>query len=231
MSDPSVANATVGTPEATTPVAVPSAIDGKPATATHFSLTPGSKGSATPIAPITIPENVEWAKPVVAVQSKTKGGEKAVVTYVGDGDGASLLRKDGSSIKCRIDTIDAPETAKPAFGKPGQAFGEEAKRTLQDLIDKKEVTLTVTQEAASGPPSKANNYGRALCKIEVQGKNVDLQMIQKGAAWLFTKYGTAPDPALENAERVAKLKKEGLWANPNPERPGDFRSRIDRGGF
>lgn len=183
-------------------------------------------GSATPIAPITVPENVNWAKPTVAVQAKQPGGEKAVVTFVGDGDGASLLRRDGSSINCRIDTIDAPETAKPMHGKPGQAFGEEAKRTLQELIDKKEVTLTVTKEAASGPATKANNYGRALCKIEVEGKNVDLQMLQKGAAWLFRKYGTNPDPTLENAERVAKLKKEGLWSDPNAENPSDFRRRI-----
>jgi endonuclease YncB( thermonuclease family) len=226
VSDPAVANAVVGTPEASAPVAVPSAIDGKPATATHFTLQGGKDGSATPIAPITIPEDVNWGKPFIATKAKERGGEKAVVTFVNDGDGATLLRGDGSSVNCRIDTIDAPETAKPKLGKPGQAFGEESKRTLQDLIDKKQVTLTVTQEAATGTASKDNNYGRALCKIEVEGVGVDLQMLQKGAAWLYRKYGQVPDSQLEQAEQRARLKKEGLWANPAAENPATFRRRA-----
>lgn len=225
MSDSGVANSVVGTPEASTPVAVPSAIDGKPATATHFAISP-KQGAATPIAPVTVPENVKWAKPDVAVKAKEPGGEKAVVTFVGDGDGASLLRKDGSSINCRIDTIDAPETAKPKIGKPGQAFGEESRKILQDMIERKEVTLTITKPADSGAASKDNNYSRALCKIEIEGKGVDLQMLQKGAAWLYRKYGAVNDPELENAERVARLKKEGLWSQGNPENPKDFRRRI-----
>lgn len=201
-------------------------IDGKPATATHFSLD-GKSGSATAIAPVKVPENTNWQKPVTPVQAKQPGGEKAVVTYVEDGDSARLNRKDGSGINCRIDTIDAPETAHKKGNKPAQAFGEEAKRKLEAMIANKEVTLTVTKAADTGPASKENNYSRALCKIEIEGKNVDLAMIQAGAAWVYKKYGTSPDATLVNAENTARLKKEGLWADPAAENPARFRRRVN----
>lgn len=207
-------------------MAVPSAIDGKLATATHFALNP-KQNASTPIAPVLVPENVTWGKPSVAVKAKNPGGEKAVVTFVEDGDTAKLTRKDGSSINCRIDTIDAPETSHPAHGKTGQPFGEESKRALRDMIENKEVTLTVTREATPGLKTKENNWGRSLCKIEIQGKNVDLPLVQQGLAWVWKTYGQPGNSELENAERVARLKKEGLWSDPIPEKPGDFRKRTN----
>jgi len=152
-------------------------------------------------------------KPQIAVQGKSPGGEKAVVTYVGDGDGASLKRKDGSELNCRIDTIDSPETAKPKYGKQGQAYAEESKQTLQKMILNKEVTVTVTN-----PNGK---YDRQYCKIEVEGKGVDKAMLQAGAAWLYRRYST--DPELDKAEGEAKKAKRGLWADPNAKNPEDFR--------
>lgn len=213
-------NSVVGTPAANKPVAVPTTVEGKPATATHFSLTPNKSSQAKPIAPVAVPEDVKWSPPVVAVKSKQPGGEKALVTYVGDGDGASLKRKDGSELNCRIETIDAPETAKPKYGKAGQPYGEEAKRTLQRLIANKEVTVTVTQ-----PAQDDQNYGRALCRIEVEGKGVDALMLKEGAAWLYRKYGKAVDPALESVEANARKVGKGLWADPEAENPFDFRRR------
>lgn len=152
-------------------------------------------------------------EPKVAVQAKRPGGEKAVVTYVGDGDGASLKRKNGSVLNCRIDTIDAPETAKPKYGKAGQPYAEEAKKTLQRMILNKEVTVIVTN-----PNGK---YNRQYCKIEVEGVGVDKAMLQAGAAWLYRRYSN--DPELSKTEEGAKKAKRGLWADPNAQSPEDFR--------
>lgn len=225
-------NAVVGTPAASTPVAVPSSIEGKPATATHFAINPSKSGSAVPIPPVEIPPDTQWGKSRVAAQATENAqvgkAQKALVTYVSDGDSATLQRKDGSSLVCRVETIDAPETAKPKQGKPGQSFGEQAKRSLQSLIDKKEVTVTVSLAPTvdpSIPKTPENNYGRALCKIEVAGKNVDAAMLQAGAAWLYRKYGQAPDPVLQAIETKAKADKTGLFADPTAEYPGDFRRR------
>lgn len=204
-------------------------MDGKPATATHFSLNPGNSGKATPIAPVAVDPNTKWAKSSPVVQAATPGGQKAVVTYVDDGDSARVKTKDGSNINCRIDTLDAPEVAKPKYNKPGQSFGEEAKKTLQGLIDRKEVTVIVTQAAdTSKPPSKENNWGRSLCKIEVQGQGVDAKMLSAGAAWLYRKYGESPDPKLQAIESKAKVNQVGLWEDPTAENPKDFRKRTNQ---
>lgn len=167
---------------------------------------------------IEIPK-VEWAKPITVAQATGDAGKipghRSVVTFVGDGDSVFTKNKDGSSLECRIDSIDAPEVARSKYGKPGQAFGEESKKTLQDMVLNKEVTIRVSR------PAEANsNFGRALCQIEVDGKNVDKKMLQEGAAWLNKKYNT---PELASALNEAKSAKRGLWADPNPTNPAAFR--------
>lgn len=106
---------------------------------------------------ITIPK-VEWAKPITVVQAAGDSGKiaghKSVVTFVGDGDSVFTKNKDGSSLECRIDSIDAPEVAHPKYGKPAQAFGEASKKTLEDMVLNKEVTIRVSKPAKEG-----ENYG------------------------------------------------------------------------
>lgn len=193
----------------------------KPSASVGLSL--GSSGSITSTHPdaIKIPE-VDWAKPQVIQQAAPGaipkgGGERAVVTYVEDGDTAKLLRGNGSQVNCRIDKIDAPETSK-SNGKPGQPFGDQAKKTLQGMIDDKEVTLRITR-----PEDK---WGRVGCQIEVEGSNVDLAMVQAGAAWLYRRY--ANDSNLVKAEQEARTAKRGLWSEPSPVNPENFRRSLEK---
>lgn len=194
----------------------------KPSASVGMSLS--SSGALTSIHPsaVKIPE-VDWSKPQVVHQAAPGaipkgGGERAVVTYVGDGDGAKLLRGDGSTLDCRIDRIDAPETAKAKYGKKGQPYGDEARKTLQELIENKEVTVRVTQ------PAPGKNHDRALCQIEVEGKDVSTEMIQAGAAWLYRRYSN--DPALGKLESEARAARRGLWNSLNPEYPENFKRRM-----
>lgn len=194
----------------------------KPSASVGLSL--GASGSITGVHPdaVKIPE-VDWSEPKMIQKAAPGaipkgGGERAVVTFVEDGDTAKLLRGDGSQIKCRIDKIDAPETAHEFAGKPGQAYGNEARKTLQDMIDNKEVTLKITR-----PADKGNRFG---CQIEVEGANVDLAMVQAGAAWLYRRY--ANDPNLVKAEQEARTAKRGLWADPNPVNPEAFRRSLEK---
>lgn len=193
----------------------------KPSASVGLSL--GASGNITGVHPdaVKIPE-VAWSEPKMIQKAAPGaipkgGGERAVVTFVEDGDTAKLLRGDGSQIKCRIDKIDAPETAHAFVGKPGQAYGNEARKTLQDMIDNKEVTLKITR-----PADKGNRFG---CQIEVEGANVDLAMVQAGAAWLYRRY--ANDPNLVKAEQEARTAKRGLWADPNPINPEAFRRSLE----
>jgi endonuclease YncB( thermonuclease family) len=185
-------------------------------TTDHMSLDLGD-GSTSAAKPVSIP-NVDWKPPVTAVQAKpaAAGGEKMVITYVGDGDSVNARSKSGANINCRIDSIDAPEVAHPSHGKPGQAYGEEAKKTLQDMILNKEVTVRVTK-----PSDGASNYGRSLCQIEISGQGVDKAMVKAGMAWLYRRYNN--DAELSKLETEARSARRGLWADPNPVNPETFR--------
>ena len=46
-------------------------------------------------------------------------------------------------------------------------------------------------------------------------------MVQMGMAWWYRRYDKTEE--LENAERYAKENKIGLWADPNPIAPWDWR--------
>lgn len=193
-------------------------VPGAPTTTT-MSLNPGN-GVVTPAnKPVEIPK-VPMSQPVTVLQatgSNASGATgKAVITYVGDGDSV----KSGN-IDCRIDSIDAPEVAHPKQGKPLQAFGEKAKKSLQDMVLNKEVTIRISKPAVGLARTKENNYGRDLCQIEIEGQNVDKQMLQQGMAWLYKRYNNSPElTAIENG---ARANKRGLWADPNPINPETFR--------
>lgn len=177
--------------------------------------------SGTPVAqtkPVEVPKNLKWQDPVTAIKAAPgaipKGqGTKHVFTYVVDGDTASAA--DG--LKCRIDTIDAPEVAKPQYNKRGQAYGEEAKKTLEQMILNKEVNVRVVKPA--------DKYGRSVCQIEIEGKNVDHAMVQAGAAMVYDFFAkdTLRYPGLLKAQEDAKKNKRGIWKNGNAENPANYR--------
>lgn len=190
-------------------------------TTENLSLDVATGSTKTISTPVAIPK-VEWAKPTTVVQATGEAGKlpgtKAVITYVDDGDSLSTKSKDGTSLKCRIDSIDAPEIARPKYGKSGQAFGEESKKTLQEMVLNKEVTVRVSKPASTDKNDK--NFGRSLCQIEIEGQNVDKKILQEGMAWLNKKYNT---PELASAQSDAKAAKRGLWSDPDPINPAAFR--------
>ena len=177
-----------------------------------------STGATARTQPVSIPET-EWSKPVLVDKAKgSKAGfQKAVVTFVKDGDTADI-RTDTGNVVCRIDSIDAPETAKPSANKPGQPYGQEAADTLKKMIEKKEVDVRV-----SYPLDK---HGRAICQIEINGENINRAMVEQGMAWVYERY--ALDPSLKGSENAARTEKRGLWADPMPINPEVFRRSLNK---
>ena len=177
----------------------------------------------TVISPQEVPvPNATWKKPETVQSAKPStpkaGWQSAVATFVADGDTANMKFGDGSAVVCRIDGIDAPETAKPQYGKPGQPYGDTAKSTLQRMIENKEVTVKISY------PEKGKNYNRALCQIEFEGANVSKAMVSEGMAWVYDRY--VKDPSLKQAETEAKTAKRGLWADRYPINPELFRKSL-----
>ena len=184
----------------------------------HVVVNVGTGETRPASKPIEIPKDVQWQKPVTAVRGDIpkSGTVKAVVTFVPDGDTVFGKQSDGSALACRIDGIDAPEVNSKRTGKPGQPYGEESKKTLQDMILNKEVTVRITKPSVNG-----SNYGRDMCQIEIEGKDVSTEMVKAGAAWLYPHFND--DPRLKAVQDEAIASQKGLWAGDNPIPPWQFR--------
>jgi len=127
------------------------------------------------------------------------------VVGVSDGDTVRAIDGDDVERRIRLVGIDAPETAQP--------FGTVARRRLADLVMAKVVAVDDRGEDA---------YGRTLARLEVDGIDVSRQLVADGMAWHFVRYSADPDlAAAEAAARAAGL---GLWRDPNPMPPWQWRA-------
>jgi endonuclease YncB( thermonuclease family) len=164
--------------------------------------------------PIGEPTTVVQARPGAIPK---EGGSKYLVTSVLDGD--TLKGTDSStgvSRECRLDRIDTPETPKKWKGMPGQPYGNEAKKTLQDLVANGDVTVKVIKER--------DKWGRSVCQISVDGADVEAKILEKGLAWLSRTYHNEPE--LAAIEDKAIKNRTGLWADPVREDPAVYRKRY-----
>lgn len=129
------------------------------------------------------------------------------VQIIGVVDGDTVLVLDEhktSQFKVRLDQIDAPEKAQP--------YGQKAKQFLSSLIYKKRVSLLKKGQ---------DRYNRTIGEITLNGKNVNLLMVQEGYAWAYHKYVTNPE--YTKAERKAMQQRKGLWKDKNPIPPWQWR--------
>src|SRR6266851_491158 len=72
------------------------------------------------------------------------------------------------------------------------------------------------------------SYGRLICKIFLpDGEDADLDQVKTGMAWHYKQYEDEQSPTDRTAyaavECAAMRAKVGLWGQPNPEQPQDFR--------
>jgi micrococcal nuclease len=132
------------------------------------------------------------------------------VVGVSDGDTITVLDAGKRQHKVRLDGIDAPES--------NQDFGSRAKQSLSDLVFGKMVTVT---------SSKTDRYSRTLGKVTLDGKDINLEQINRGMAWFYRYYAkelSGNDAVTyEQAEAQARSEKRGLWTDPAPTPPWDFR--------
>ncbi len=131
-----------------------------------------------------------------------RAGDRVVA--VKDGDTMDLLR-NGQVIKVRLYGIDSPEK--------NQDFGQRAKQYASDLAFGKYVQLIA---------HNTDRYGRTVGSIILpDGRNLNEEMVRAGFAWHYKEY--SKDQNLANLETDARRFKRGLWKDPNPMPPWDFR--------
>ena len=129
------------------------------------------------------------------------------VIGVSDGDTITVLDDmDQGKFRIRLDKIDAPEKK--------QDFGNEAKQYLSALVLGKKVSIRY---------KSIDRYGRISGVVFLDGTETNLQMVQAGYAWHYSCYDKTP--AYIEAEKQARAKKKGLWQDPNPINPYNFRKQ------
>jgi micrococcal nuclease len=130
----------------------------------------------------------------------------ARVVGISDGDTLTVLKADKTQAKIRLNGIDAPES--------GQDFGSRAKQAASELSFGKEVTIH---------PTDTDRYGRTVADVILpDGKSLNRELVGRGMAWWYRQYAPA-DKELERLETEAKAAKRGLWAQPSPVPPWEFR--------
>lgn len=133
----------------------------------------------------------------------------ARVVVVSDGDTLTVPTAGKTQVKVRLHAVDAPEA--------GQDFGSRAKQAASTLAFGKDVTIRARNR---------DRYGRTVAEVILpDGKSLNRELVGQGMAWWYKQY--APDDAdLRRAEAVAREARAGLWAQPNPVPPWDWRKGV-----
>ncbi|MFH1871092.1 MAG: thermonuclease family protein [Pseudomonadota bacterium] len=138
------------------------------------------------------------------------GSFDARVVGVTDGDTLTVLDAGHRQWKIRLAGIDAPEKR--------QAFGQQSKQALADRVFDRHVVIDA---------GKTDRYGRTVGKVIAAGEDVNLELVRKGLAWHYKKYEreqSAPDRLhYARAEQDARRNQRGLWQQPEPVAPWDYR--------
>lgn len=125
------------------------------------------------------------------------------IVRVSDGDTVHAMI-DGRAVRVRLASIDAPES--------GQAFGDRSRRALADMVVDRDVELQQVGTDA---------YKRPLVVLVVDGVSINAELVRLGWAWVFRRFSN--DAALIALENTARKSRWGLWVDPDPVAPWEFR--------
>jgi micrococcal nuclease len=142
----------------------------------------------------------------VSAHAFTMAAFQAKVVGVADRDTLTLLR-DKTTYRLRLHGIDAPER--------GQPYGSRAKQYASELAFGKVVTVE---------PVDRDQNGRLVADVRLpDGRSLNAEMVRAGYAWWFRRYSR--DPELAQLEAEARETRRGLWADPHPVPPWEWRQR------
>lgn len=124
-----------------------------------------------------------------------------------DGDTIDILA--GRNIhRIRLAGIDAPEK--------GQPFGQAAKKALSDKVFGRDIRVFTIEK---------DRYGREIGRVFADS-DVNLAMVAEGYAWVYERYADSlgqDRPTFEDAKERARKARAGLWRDPSPTPPWEYR--------
>jgi endonuclease YncB( thermonuclease family) len=127
------------------------------------------------------------------------------VVQVKDGD-SMVVRAGGENVGVRTFGVDCPERGMPWSGK--------AKTFTSTLVGNRDVTVVVHD---------VDRYGRVVGDVVLaDGRSLARELLRAGLAWYYRRY--ANEPEYDKLESDARAAKRGLWSEPNPIPPWQFRA-------
>lgn len=146
-------------------------------------------------------------------------GEKVefTVKHLPDADTVALGLRRPVYDYIRLAGVDAPEVSHGRT-KPGQPYGPEAGARAAELVAAEGMKIQVEIE-------DVDPYGRLVGWIRLRscgGASLNEILVEEGWAWWYERYypGLGELGRKQERARAARL---GLWADPNPVPPWDFR--------
>lgn len=130
------------------------------------------------------------------------------VVGIADGDTLTVLAAGNRQVRVRLAEIDAPES-------PGQPFNRRATQRLSELCAGKTARVV---------GSRQDRYGRTVGTVYCDGVSANADLVQQGLAWVYVQHAAANSP-LYALEREARAQRRGLWADPNPVPPWEYRAQ------
>jgi endonuclease YncB( thermonuclease family) len=126
------------------------------------------------------------------------------VVAIADGDTLTVIDDAKTQHKIRLAGIDAPEK--------GQAFGNKAREALGDKVFQQTVRVEVID---------IDRYKREVGRIYLGDRFINMEMVRDGFAWRYVQYDKPGE--FTAAEADAREHRRGLWTDPNPTPPWEWR--------
>jgi endonuclease YncB( thermonuclease family) len=114
-------------------------------------------------------------------------------------------------MRVRLHGIDTPERGQPWF--------TESMAALSTFVSGKQIDIE---------PFEQDRYDRMIGIVYLGELNVNLELVKRGHAWAFRKYMRKEDAELCIQEAAARTAKRGLWTDPKPIAPWEWRRKETR---
>jgi endonuclease YncB( thermonuclease family) len=151
-----------------------------------------------------LPIGILLAVASIATAAKPHYTLTGKVVAIADGDTLTILDESKTQHKIRLAGIDAPEKA--------QAFGNKARAALGEKVFQQSVRIDVID---------VDRYRREVGRIYLGERFINLEMVADGLAWRYVTYDKPGE--FTTAEADAREHRRGLWADPHPMAPWEWR--------
>lgn len=142
--------------------------------------------------------------PLLLSASPATADVRGKVVSIQDGDTLTVL-VERREMRVRLTDIDAPEMKQP--------FGTRSRQSLSEMCFGKIASLDVRGQ---------DRYQRSLARVTCDGKDANAEQVRRGYAWTFVRYARQDSP-LYALEQEARTARRGLWADPAPVAPWNWR--------